>query len=57
MASLSRWHFAPHWVFPAISFILTLLSLLSGYKQGFMEDYAIVRVGIAARVPVEQQMS
>lgn len=36
-----------------VSFVLTSLTLFAGHKQGFMEDYAIVRVGSAsARTPI-----
>lgn len=35
-------------VLALVSFVLTSLTLFAGQKQGFMEDYAIVRVSIAS---------
>ena len=30
-----------------VSFVLAMLAMFAGHTKGFMEDYAIVRVGLA----------
>lgn len=36
-----------------VSFVLSMLALFAGQKQGFMEDYAVVRVSAEELSPEE----
>ena len=44
MAPIARFFILVPLVLALVSFVLTSLVLFAGHKQGFMEDYAVVRV-------------